>query len=751
MKDEIEKILKQMTLDEKISFLSGKNFWETVPFPQYDVPSMEVADGPYGLRKQEGISDHMGWNTSRPSVAYVSGPGMASSWDRNMIRRAGNHLAVEAKANGVDILLGPAINIVRTPLCGRCFEYYSEDPYLTGAMASAYITGVQEKGVGTCIKHFAANSQEVDREYIDEIIDERTLREIYLAAFEKPVKEAKPRSVMTALNKINGSYCSEHPWLIDRVLRQEWGYEGFVMSDWSGVNNRAKAVKAGLDLEMPCSHGVSDERVRNALEDGSLTEEEVDACCRRLLKAVLASRENRDPNAVWDEPTHHTFVQELAEQCMILLKNNEDLLPLDPGMHIAVFGEFAVEPRFQMDGSALVNPTRYEIPLEHIQKHATGTVTYIKGAPEELESAAQAAKAADVAVVMVGLPKGIEAEGCDRKNLDIPAYFNDLVEVVAKAQPNTVVVLSNGSPVVMPWEKQVKSIVECFLGGQSMGAALANVLFGKVNPSGKLPVTFPKALAHTPAYFNYPGQGGKVHYHEGVFVGYRYYDTKQIEPLYPFGHGLSYTSFAYSDLTVSTADLTDTQELTVTATIRNVGNRAGAEVVQLYVGNPAGEVLRPEKELRDFTKVFLQPGQSQTVTFRLENRAFSYYDTELQRFYCPEGDYAVMLGSSSRDIRLTATVHMTPGYKKLREITGWSTIGQLKSSEAGRQMFEKIKDFLRSSGKENVLSLPLFDESPENAARVDGLPLRIVTLLSENVINNEVMDAFIAECNENLN
>ena len=751
MKDKIEKIVSQMTLDEKIRFLSGKNFWETVPFPEYGVPSMEVADGPYGLRKQEGISDHMGWNKSRPSVAYVSGPGMAASWDRDMLRRAGNHLAVEAKANGVDILLGPAINIVRTPLCGRCFEYYSEDPLLTGTMAASYIDGVQEKGVGTCIKHFAANSQEVDREYIDEIIDERTLREIYLAAFEKPIKEAKPWSVMTALNKINGSYCSEHPWLIDQILRQEWGYEGFVMSDWSGVNNRAKAVKAGLDLEMPCSHSVSDERVREALEEGYLTEAEVDACCKRLLKAVFMSNENHDDNAVWDEPAHHAFVQELAGNCMILLKNREQLLPLKPNMNIAVFGEFAVEPRFQMDGSALVNPTRYEIPLEHIQKYCTKNVTFVKGSPEEAEQVCQAAKNADVAVVMIGLPKGIEAEGCDRKNLDIPQCMNDLVKTVAAVQPNTVVVLSNGSPVTMPWEPEVKSIVECFLGGQAMGAALADVLFGKVNPSGKLPVTFPKALANTPAYFNYPGQGGKVHYHEGVFVGYRYYDTKEIEPLYPFGHGLSYTSFAYSDMTVSAETITDSDCLTVSATITNTGSVAGAEVVQLYVGNPAGEVLRPKKELRDFTKVYLQPGESKKVQFILENRAFSYYDTELQKFYCPEGDYQIILASSSRDIRLMGQIHMTPGYKKMREITGWSTIGQLKSSEAGREMLEKIKEFLRNSGKEQVLSLPLFDESPENAARVDGLPLRIVTLLSENVINNEVMDRFIAECNENLN
>lgn len=751
MKHKIDAILSRMTLAEKAAFLSGKNFWETVPFPQYGVPSMEVADGPYGLRKQEGISDHMGWNKSRPSVAYVSGPGMAASWDREAIRSAGSHLGIEAKANGISVLLGPAINIIRTPLCGRCFEYYSEDPCLAGSMAAAYIEGVQAEGVGTCIKHFAANSQEVDREFIDEKIDERTLREIYLAAFEKPVKEAKPWSVMTALNQVNGSYCSENEYLLKTVLREDWGFEGFVMSDWSGVNNRVRALKAGLDLEMPCSHGVSDERILAAVADGTLSEEEINASCARLLKAVFRAEENKDPNAVWDEPQHHEFVRELCEKCTVLLKNDDRLLPLSPDCRIAVFGKFAVEPRFQMDGSALVNPTRWDIPLDELKKHSRCEVTYVEGREEELTQVQAAARAARVAVVMVGLPKGIEAEGCDRKNLEIPRAMNELVEAVAQVQPNTVVVLSNGSPVEMPWKDRVKAIVECFLGGQAMGAALANLLYGAANPSGKLPMTFPKALENTPAYLNYPGRGGKVHYHEGVFVGYRYYDTKQIEPLFPFGHGLSYTEFTYSDLRVSKSALTDADTLTVTLTLTNTGKHRGSEVVQLYVGNPKGEVLRPVQELRDFAKVELLPGESREVTFRLDARSFSYYDTELKRFYAAEGDYEILAAASSRDIRLRTTVHMAPAFRKKKEITGWSTIGQLNSSEAGREMLEKIKDFLRRSGKEQMLSLPIFDDSPESAARVNELPLRIVTLLSENVLNNDILDQLIQECNRKLN
>ena len=751
MKYSMDEILRRMTLEEKAAFLSGKNFWETVPFPQYGVPSMEVADGPYGLRKQEGISDHMGWNKSRPSVAYVSGPGMAASWDREAIRSAGRHLGTEAKANGISVLLGPAINIIRTPLCGRCFEYYSEDPCLAGSMAAAYIEGVQTEGVGTCIKHFAANSQEVDREFIDEKIDERTLREIYLAAFEKPIKEAKPWSVMTALNQVNGSYCSENEYLLKTVLREEWGFDGFVMSDWSGVNNRVRAVKAGLDLEMPCSHGVSDERILAAVADGTLSEQEIDACCARLLRAVFRAEENKDPNAEWSEPLHHEFVRELCEKCAVLLKNDDKLLPLTPNSQIAVFGEFAVRPRFQMDGSALVNPTRWDIPLDELKKHSRCEVAYVQGREDELTQVRAAAQAAQVAVVMVGLPKGIEAEGCDRKNLEIPKAMNDLVEAVAQVQPNTVVVLCNGSPVEMPWKDRVKAIVECFLGGQAMGSALVNLLYGAANPSGKLPMTFPKTLANTPAYLNYPGRGGKVSYHEGVFVGYRYYDTKQIEPLFPFGHGLSYTEFAYSDLCVSKSNLTDADTLTVKLTLTNTGERTGSEVVQLYVANPKGEVLRPEKELRDFTKVELRPGESREVTFRLDARCFSYYDTELKRFYAAEGDYEILAAASSRDIRLRTTVHMTPMFRKKKEITGWSTIGQLNSSAAGREMLEKIKDFLRRSGKEEMLSLPIFDESPESAARVDGLPLRIVTLLSGNVLNNDILDRLVQECNRKLN
>lgn len=753
--EKAQQLVAQLTLDEKLSLLTGKNFWVTQPFPRLGVSSMEVADGPYGLRKQVGISDHMGWNKSQPAVAYVSGPGMASSWDKDLIREAGRHLGVEAKAAGVDILLGPAINIVRTPLCGRNFEYYSEDPRLAGEMAAAYIKGVQSTGVGTCIKHFAANNQEKDREYIDAVMDERTLREIYLAAFERPIKEAKPWSVMTALNKVNGDYCSENRTLLQDILRDEWGYEGFVMSDWNGVNDRAKALAAGLDLEMPCSHGVGEERIRQGLADGTVTEKEVDESCCRILCAVLQSEANRDPDATWNEPAHHDFVRQLAEQCVILLKNEGNILPLSAGTKIAVLGEFATEPRFQMDGSALVNPTRHDVPLEKIKEKAEGQVLYGKGCSRDpaeqaalLAEAGRLAAEADVALVFAGLPAGVEAEGKDRKDMKIPAYHDELIRRVLTAQKNTVVVLCNGSPVEMPWAQDAAAILECFLGGQALGGALANILYGEVNPSGKLPVTFPKALENNPSYLNYPGQGGRVEYQEGVFVGYRYYDAKHIDPLFCFGHGLSYTTFEYGDLTLSAEHLGDDDTLTARVTVTNTGSRAGAEVVQLYVAAPKGAVLRPEKELRGFEKVFLQPGESKTVEFTLTRRDFAYYDMELGEWYAPEGEYKVLAASSSRDVRCEASVQYHLARIKRREITGWSTIGELRACQAGQEMYGQIRSILKASGNPRVLELPLFDESEQAKDRVNDLPLRMVTLLSDNILNNDIMDRLIAECNQ---
>lgn len=755
MNTKINELLGKMTREQKINLVSGKNFWETKDYPELGIPSVEVADGPYGLRKQLGLCDHMGWNKSVPSTAYVCGPGLAASWDKELAMETGRHLAAEAKANNVDVLLGPAINLVRTPLCGRNFEYYSEDPCLTGKMAAAYIEGVQESGVGTCIKHFAANNQEIDREYIDSVVDERTLRELYLAAFEEPVKTAKPWSVMTALNKVNGDYCSENNRLITEILRDEWGFDGLVMSDWNGVNNRVRAVKAGLDLEMPYSYGVSAKRLADALESGELLEEELDACCERVLQMVFRGVEGREKEAVYKDKDHNAYVHEMAERSIVLLKNEDSILPLSTSANVAVLGEFAVEPRFQMEGSALVNPSRWDIPLDEIKKVASGNITYGKGYSEDaaeqkqlLEEAKILAQEADVAVIFAGLPKGIEAEGKDRKNIQMPDWHNELVAEVAKVQKNVIVVLFNGSPVYMPWLSDVKGVLECFLAGQAMGGAVADILYGATCPSGKLPVSFPMDLRNTPAYLYYPGYNGKVEYQEGIFAGYRYYQTKNIKPQFCFGYGLSYTTFEYSALTLDQREMTDADTVTIRFTVTNTGKVAGSEAVQLYVAPPKQSIPRPSRELRDFAKVFLQPGETKEVSFILGKRGFAYFDEDLADWYVTEGVYRIQIGASVEDIRLEESIQLNPVHPKRREITGWTTIGVLRESKAGCDMFEQIKQILKDSGNEQALKLPIFQEDEEHRERVDQLPLRMITVLSDNVLNNDIMDALIAKCNE---
>ncbi|MDR1952862.1 MAG: glycoside hydrolase family 3 C-terminal domain-containing protein [Clostridiales Family XIII bacterium] len=753
--DTTKDILARLTLDEKINLLNGRNFWDTQEYPDAGLPSFSVADGPYGLRKQTGISDHMGWNESLPSTAYVAGHGAAASWNRSLIREMGRHLGNEAKTNDVDILLGPAINIVRSPLCGRNFEYYSEDPLLTSEIATAYIEGVQSQGVGTCVKHFAANNQERDREYISAEVEERALREIYLAAFEHVVKYAKPTAVMTALNRLNGVYCSENEWLLNQTLRDDWGFEGFVMSDWNGVNDRAKALKAGLDLEMPCSYGIGEERIRLGMEMGIITEDDIDSCCERLIDAALnAAKERQNPSLACTD--HHDFCHGLAEECIVLLKNEADILPIDERLNLAVLGDFAMKPQFQMEGSALVNPTRRDIPLEEIKKIAKGQVSfgqgYTAGSDEEqerlLRQAEELAAAADVAVLFVGLPPGIEAEGRDREDIHLPRRHTELIERVGRVQSRLIVVLCNGSVVDMPWLDHAKGVFECFLAGQAMGGAIASLLYGRACPSAKLPVTFPRHIAHTPSHLHYPGFAGKSAYPEGVFVGYRYYDTKRVEPLFPFGYGLSYTTFTYSDLRLSSSEITDEEQLEVSLQVKNTGDCAGMEVVQLYVAPPEGGVpIRPLKELRGFEKVSLEAGETKEVTFLLDARAFSYYDEELRGWYAPEGRYEILCAASSLDIRLRASINVSPICPKFREIKGWSTVGHLSESEAGRKMLDLIRRKIRESGKVHLLKLPIFDDSGESAERVAQLPLRMITLLSDNVINNDIMDRLIADCN----
>lgn len=749
---DIERVLSELTIDEKLKMLSGRDFWHTVGIPEKGIESIEVADGPYGVRKQKGLCDHMGWNVSEKATAYVSGPGLASSWDTELAEEVGKHLAAEARKYDVDILLGPAVNIVRTPLCGRNFEYYSEDPLLAGEIASHYIEGVQSQGVGTCIKHFAANNQEKDREYIDAVVDERTLREIYLLPFEKAVKESKPWAVMASLNKVNGTYASENSWLLDEVLRAEWGFDGLTISDWSGINNRVRAVKAGLDLEMPYSFGVSEERLHKALEDGTLKEEDVDKCIVFLLKTVGRVIQGRKIEPEYLNSDHDAFAVYMAERSAVLLKNKDDLLPLKRDSSIAVIGKFALEPRFKMDGSALVNPTGYSIPLEEIRKYSTGNVEYAQGYDDSykpdfvlIEEAVSKARKADYAIIFAGLPKGIEAEGQDRKDMKMPLSHTELIKRVGKEQKNTIVILLNGSPVEMDWIDNVSSVLEMFLAGQRLGEAAARLLYGLSNPGGKLSMTFPYKLEQNPSYLNYPGFCGKVEYKEGVFVGYRYYSTKNIPVLFPFGFGLSYTAFDITDAKI----MAEGNNVSLIVSVKNIGGMDGSEVVQIYVAPPFKKgVPRPLKELKAFKRVDLKKGEEKSVGFSLRERDFSYYDESMGNWYAEEGEYRILIGTSSEDIKRELSVYIKPQLKKYDEITGWSTIGEMLETPGGEDAVRRIKDALNGAGNETAKRFPLATEHGEWTDEIKRIPIRMVTVLTDNAVNNDIMDEIILSCNK---
>jgi beta-glucosidase len=751
----IKSVLSQMTVEEKAALLSGKDFWRTRDYGDKGINSIEVADGPCGVRKQAGACDHLAFNKSLPATAHVAGTALAASWDKELAFRVGEALGKECLSFGVDILLGPAVNIQRSPLCGRHFEYFSEDPHMTGKMASAFINGVQSQGIGACIKHFAANNQETEREYIDTLVEERSLREIYLAAFEEPVKKAAPWAVMTALNKINGCYCSENESILDDILRKEWGFEGIVMSDWWGVNDRVRALKAGLDLEMPYSCGAGQKRIEEAVKNNTLEEKTLDEACERIISCALKAGTGDKDNGGFDVDKNHQLARMAAQQSIVLLKNEDGVLPLKRDQKVAVIGEFAVRPRYRIEGSALVNPTKEDIPLEEIRRLTGSEVIFAKGYSSEageeedlLGEAVKAALEADVVVLFAGLPTGVESEGRDREDISLPAGQVALIEAVARVQDNIIVVLANGGPVDMPWISKVKGVFECFLAGQAMGGALASLLYGLESPSGKLPVTFPKELCHTPAYLNFPGDKTKVEYREGIFVGYRYYDKKDVKPLFPFGHGLSYTTFSYSGLTLDKEEMMESETLKVSLKVKNTGEMAGREVVQLYVGQFDGTAVKPVKELKGFEKIQLEPGEEKLVTFELDKRSFAYYNTDIKDWYVDRGEYRIMVGSSSRDIRLQAPVKVSPGKELPEKITGWSRVGRFRETRSGREALEKMTKWIGENYcDEDLRRLFLNQEEESLKNQLDDLIIRFITLKTQTVINNDIMEEFLRECN----
>ena len=659
-------LVAQMTLEEKAAFCSGRSFWYLESLERLGLPSVMVTDGPHGLRKQERSADHVGLNVSVPATCFPTACALASSWDLDLLEEIGRALGEQCVAEQVTVLLGPGMNIKRHPLCGRNFEYYSEDPLLSGKLAAALVRGVQSQGVGTSIKHFAVNNQEQGRMYVDAIVDERTLREIYLRGFEIAVRESQPWTVMCAYNRINGTYCGEHPWLLDQVLRKDWGFEGLVVSDWGAVNDRVAGVHSGLDLEMPASGGVNDRKVADAVRRGELSESELDRAVTRTVSLSLLGAELSDRDIALDQSAHHRLARRAASECAVLLKNLDSFLPLRARGRIAVVGAFAERPRYQGAGSSQVQPTGLDKALDAIRALVgdAAEVSYAPGYEPRhseidealIEEAVAAAAAADVVILFAGLPGIYESEGFDRANMNLPAQHERLIEAVVAANSNTVVVLSNGGPVVMPWIDGPRAVLEGYLGGQAGGGGIADVLFGVVNPSGKLAETFPLRQESVPSDTWFPGENRQVQYREGLYVGYRFFDSFEVPVLFPFGHGLSYTEFDYAALALSASRVSADAGLTVKVTLSNRGEREGAEVVQVYVSRPGSAAYRPRQELKAFAKVRLLPGETRTLRFTLDQRAFAIYDPGTQDWVVEAGEYEIRIGASSRDIRLAAGV-----------------------------------------------------------------------------------------------
>jgi len=671
---DIKSLVSQMTLEEKCGMLSGLDFWHTKAVDRLDVPSVMVSDGPHGLRKQDQEADHLGMNDSIKAVCMPAACATAASFDRDMIYTMGEAIGSSCQHEELSVVLGPAVNIKRSPLCGRNFEYFSEDPFLAGEISASFINGVQSKNVGTSIKHFAANNQEHRRMSSSSNVDERTLREIYFPAFEISVKKAQPWTVMCSYNRINGVYASENKWLLTDVLRDEWGFEGYVMSDWGAVSNRVAGVAAGLDLEMPSSGGINDRKVMQAVLTGKLDEAVVDQAVERILRINYKYLDNAKPHTAWDKEADHELAAKIAADCMVLLKNEESILPLSKEDKIAFIGEFAEKPRFQGGGSSHINCFKKTSAVDAAEGlnviYAQGySVAADEATDAMIAEAVEAAKAANVAVIFAGLPDAYESEGYDRTHMRMPACQNKLIDAVAEANPNTVVVLHNGSPVEMPWLGKVKAVLEAYLGGQAVGLATVRVLFGDVNPSGHLAETFPIKLSDNPSYLFYGGEKDNTDYREGIFVGYRYYDRKEMDVLFPFGHGLSYTTFAYSDLYLNKHEITDQETVTATLTVKNTGNRTGKTVVQLYISDVDSTVIRPVRELKGFEKVELAPGESRDVTFTLDKRSFAYWNEQIKDWHVESGEFRIEVGQSSRDIALCETVKVNSTVKLPRKYT----------------------------------------------------------------------------------
>lgn len=755
MSRDLQQMINELTLEEKASLCSGLNFWNTKPVERLGIPSIMVTDGPHGLRKQKGGNDHLGVFDSVPATCFPSAAGMASSWNRDLIREVGVALGEECQAENVGVLLGPGVNIKRSPLCGRNFEYFSEDPYLSSEMAANHIIGVQSQGVGTSLKHFAANNQEHRRMSVDAIVDERTLREIYLASFEGAVKKGEPWTVMCSYNKVNGEFASQNDVLLTKILKEEWGHKGFVVSDWGAVVDRVPGLAAGLELEMPATGGANDRLIVEAVQNGTLSMDVLDEAVRRLLTVTFQAADQHKEGALYDQAAHHRLARKAAAESMVLLKNDDAVLPLPRTGSLAVIGEFCHRPRYQGGGSSHVVPTQLDNLYDEIVRSAGEAVNVAYAQGYKLDSddsnealiaeAAAAAASSDRAVLFIGLPDRYESEGYDRSHLAIPANQQRIVAEIAKVQPNLVVVLSNGAPIEMPWLPHAKAVLEGYLGGQALGGAFADLLFGDVNPSGKLAETFPQKLGHNPSHLNFPGHDDRVEYQEGVFVGYRYYDKKEIEPLFPFGYGLSYTQFEYSDLAVSRNSLKDTETVEVSVKVRNIGAVSGKEIVQLYVRDVESNIARPIQELKGFVKVELAPGESKTVSMTLDKRAFAYYNVTLGDWHVESGEFEIRVGKSSRDIVLTEIITVESTVSMRRQFTRHSTLGDLLKDPIGGQV---VGQMLQQFQAQSSVTSSLMEEAPDMMmAMMQFMPIRAMVTFSQGAFTNEMLDGLLMQLN----
>lgn len=785
-------IVEKMSLEQKAKFVSGYDYWHLEEAKELGLPKIMVTDGPHGLRKQntdKKTSDGIGLGNSVPATCMPPAATSACSWDEDLLREEGEALAEECLQEKVSVILGPGTNIKRSPVCGRNFEYFSEDPLLAGKMSANLINGCQSKGIGNSLKHFACNSQEAFRMVVNEVIDERTIREIYFPAFEIAVKEAQPWTVMNSYNRINGVYASQNYWLQEQVLRKEWGFKGLVLTDWGASVDRIPGLENGTDLEMPSSGTLNTQRIIDAVNNGTLKEEVLDKRVDNVVDLIIKSKPALEKEFKFDVEAHHSIARKVAEGSMVLLKNEDGILPLKSGAKVAVIGELAKAPRFQGAGSSVINPTKLDNAYDELVKLGVD-VTYAQGyekGKDEINSqlvseAKNVAAKADVALVFVGLTEEFEGEGYDRENINMPSSHNNLVSEIAKANENTVVVLAGGSVVYIPWISEVKALLNSGLGGQAGGSAVANILTGKVNPSGKTAETYPLTFDDNPTFGNYPGGPVVSEHKESVYIGYRYYDTAEKEVLFPFGYGLSYTTFEYSGIKLSAKEINDTDTLKVSFTIKNTGNVDGAEIAQVYVADKESTIFRPKKELRAFTKVFLKAGESKEVTLELSKRAFAYYNVNLGDWHVESGDFEIMVGASIRDIKLTDTVNVkstveavVPDYREtapayytadIKNITDeqWTAVyGQeLPAREVDKSKPIDIYCCLNDArhtkwgGKicrliENIMSKMGSDANGDGkmlAAMATQIPIRNFIAMSMGVFSPEMADGLIMMLND---